>query len=117
MALRVREQMKRILETRQRMQAFPASPTPTPAAKPATPPFVPKAESQAGSSDGNACARQVRQRTFQRDNDLPAEKWLERIEDLRKQGRLDEAKASLADFRKRYPDYRLPEPLRAWGLP
>ncbi len=33
-------------ETRQRMQAFPASPAPTPAAKPATPPFAPKAESQ-----------------------------------------------------------------------
>ncbi|MDB5812332.1 MAG: hypothetical protein JWN94_4454 [Betaproteobacteria bacterium] len=40
------------------------------------------------------------------------EKWLERIEELRKQGKLDEARASLAEFKKRYPDYRLPESLR-----
>ncbi len=44
--------------------------------------------------------------------DLTPEKWLERIEELRKQGKLDEARASLAEFRKRYPDYRLPESLR-----
>jgi|GEM_PF-614056 hypothetical protein len=103
-------------ETRQRMQAFPASPAPTPAAKPATPPFAPKAESQEEAATAmRAPAKSAAE--LERDNDLPAEKWLERIEDLRKQGRLDEAKASLADFRKRYPDYRLPEPLRAWGLP
>jgi hypothetical protein len=49
--------------------------------------------------------------------DLPPEKWLERIEELRKFGRLDEAKASLAEFRKRYPDYQLPVALRDWATP
>jgi hypothetical protein len=47
--------------------------------------------------------------------DLPPEKWLERIVELRKQGKLDEAKASLAEFRKRYPAYRLPDSLRDWA--
>jgi hypothetical protein len=49
---------------------------------------------------------------FERNADLTPEKWLERIEELRRQGKLDEARASLAEFRKRYPDYRLPESLR-----
>lgn len=49
--------------------------------------------------------------------DLSPEKWLEYIEELRKRGRLDEAKSSLAEFRKRYPDYRLPDRLRDWALP
>lgn len=43
---------------------------------------------------------------------LPPEKWLERIEELRKQGKTEEARTALAEFRKRYPDYRLPEALR-----
>jgi hypothetical protein len=51
------------------------------------------------------------------DAGLPPEKWLERIEELRKQGKFEEAKASLAEFRKRYPDYQLPDALRAWSNP
>lgn len=39
-------------------------------------------------------------------------KWLERIEELRKQGKLEEAAKSLAEFRKRYPDYPLPPHLK-----
>lgn len=54
---------------------------------------------------------------LEREVDLAPGKWLERIEDLRRAGRLDEAKAELAEFRKRYPDYRLPEPLRNWVKP
>jgi hypothetical protein len=46
---------------------------------------------------------------------LPPEKWLERIEDLRRQGRIDEARAGFAEFRKRYPDYVLPTALRDWA--
>lgn len=48
----------------------------------------------------------------QSDRDLAPDKWLERIEELRKQGRIDDARASLAEFRKRYPDFKLPETLR-----
>jgi hypothetical protein len=42
---------------------------------------------------------------------LTPEKWLERIAELRKQGREREAQESLAEFRKRYPDYKIPEAL------
>jgi hypothetical protein len=45
---------------------------------------------------------------------LPPEKWLERIEDLRRQGRIDEARAGFAEFRKRYPDYVVPQALLDW---
>lgn len=48
---------------------------------------------------------------------LPPEKWLTRIEELRTQGRIDEARAGLAEFRKRYPDYILPPALRGWAQP
>jgi hypothetical protein len=51
------------------------------------------------------------------DAGLPPEKWLERIEELRKQGKFDEAKASLAEFKKRFPNYPLPDALRAWSIP
>jgi TolA-binding protein len=37
------------------------------------------------------------------------EKWLERIAQLRKEGRHDEADKALAEFRKSYPDYKIPE--------
>lgn len=43
---------------------------------------------------------------------LTPEAWLERIAELRKQGRTREAEESLAEFRKRYPDYKIPERLR-----
>ena len=56
-------------------------------------------------------------KNVERDMDLPPEKWLERIEELRKQGKLDEAKASLMEFRRRYPDYRLPQSLRELSSP
>lgn len=49
---------------------------------------------------------------LERDAELTPDKWLARIEEMRKQGRLDEARASLLEFKKRYPDYRLPESLR-----
>jgi len=37
------------------------------------------------------------------------ERLLERIAELRKEGRHDEADKALAEFRQRYPDYRIPE--------
>ncbi|MDH5220327.1 MAG: hypothetical protein OEW94_03745 [Betaproteobacteria bacterium] len=39
------------------------------------------------------------------------ERWLERIAGLREQGRVREADESLAEFRRRHPDYRIPEPM------
>ena len=40
------------------------------------------------------------------------EKWLEDIRKLKTEGKAAEAERELADFKKRYPDYRLPEDLR-----
>ena len=37
------------------------------------------------------------------------EQWLQGIADLKRQGRNEEAEKQLAEFRKRYPDYRIPE--------
>lgn len=44
---------------------------------------------------------------------LPADEWVRRIETLVAQGREADARTQLAAFRKRYPDYRLPEALRS----
>jgi hypothetical protein len=44
--------------------------------------------------------------------ELSPQAWLERIAELRKQGREREADESLVEFRKRYPDYKIPEALR-----
>ena len=42
----------------------------------------------------------------------PPEKWLEDIRKLKGQGKTTEAERELAEFKKRYPDYRLPEDFR-----
>ena len=38
--------------------------------------------------------------------------WLRRISELQKQGKADEAKASLDEFRRRYPEATIPPELR-----
>jgi hypothetical protein len=43
---------------------------------------------------------------------LPPEQWLQQIEKLLKAGKDAEARASLAEFRKRYPHHPLPEALK-----
>lgn len=42
----------------------------------------------------------------------PPEKWLQRIAELRRAGQTADADALLAEFRRRFPDVRLPEELR-----
>jgi len=39
----------------------------------------------------------------------PPEKWLERIGEMRREGRHEEADKALEEFRKRYPDTKLPD--------
>lgn len=41
----------------------------------------------------------------------PPERELERIAELRRQGKHDEADKALAEFRKNHPDFRIPEPM------
>ena len=40
--------------------------------------------------------------------DEPPERWIERIAEFRKEGRHDEADKLLAEFKQRFPDYKLP---------
>lgn len=66
---------------------------------------APAAQSAAGALSVRSEARAAR---------LPAqaespERTLERIAELRRQGRHDEADQALKEFRKRYPDYRIPQ--------
>jgi hypothetical protein len=42
----------------------------------------------------------------------PPEKWLQRIEELKVQGREAEAQEMLAEFRRRFPQHPLPSSLR-----
>jgi hypothetical protein len=44
---------------------------------------------------------------------LPPERELERIAELRRQGREEEADKALAEFRKRYPDYVISDEMKA----
>ena len=90
-----------------------------PAAKPPPPPPRPAAASMVAPPQATPAPPPppVAVSKLERAADLPPEKWLERIEELRKQGRFDEAKTSLAEFRKRYPDYRLPDALKDWAKP
>ena len=89
-------------------------PTARPEAKPAfapPPPSVqPMAKPESREIAPAAAADSLSK--LERTAELPPDKWLERIEELRKQGKLEEARATLAEFRKRYPDYRLPDTLR-----
>ena len=96
----------------QKAQKAPASSAIPPAAAPAQPPahdavggireapqpraaLRSRAEATTGAVSGFATAS--------------PEQWLQGIADLKRQGRDDEAEKQLAEFRKRYPDYRIPE--------
>ncbi len=57
-----------------------------------------------GPSAGRAAVSEAKERT--------PEKWLEDIRKLKAQGKTTEAERELAEFKKRHPDYRLPEDLR-----
>jgi len=45
------------------------------------------------------------------------EEWLKNIQDLLRKGETARAREQLAEFRKRYPDYRVPETLRGLEAP
>ncbi|MDH3320593.1 MAG: hypothetical protein OEO84_13010, partial [Betaproteobacteria bacterium] len=45
------------------------------------------------------------------------EQWLERIAKLRAAGQVREADESFAEFKRRYPDYKIPEAMRARVAP
>jgi len=86
-----------------------------PAAAPATP-APPQADSRDQSSAAAAGALLARPQAKEDSrvvasiaSPLSPEQLLERIAELRKQGRHEEADKALAEFRKLYPDYRISE--------
>jgi len=109
--------------------AAPAAETrlhlPAPAEKPAPRAEDSAAPSAAGSVAGVLAGRDARESTIRERAEPQSalemrakrageaaetpERQLERIADLRRQGRHDEADKALAEFRKRYPDYKIPE--------
>ena len=66
------------------------------------------------TKDGKKAEATLKKEIEERQKKLQAEgqKIQAAMEELRKQGRIDDARASLAEFRKRYPDFKLPETLR-----
>ena len=90
-----------------RLQAQPAAPPATAAASAADAGGLRESAStvrSAGVMASRLAASEAKERT--------PEKWLEDIRKLKSQGKTTEAERELAEFRKRHPDYRLPEDLR-----
>ncbi len=106
-------------------QAAPTQATPPePLAKrePSPPPAAPPAAEARESDRADETSRLKAQpearaamrseRALEKALDLAAaspEQWLQGIADLKRQGRNEEAEKQLAEFRKRYPDFRIPE--------
>jgi hypothetical protein len=90
----------------------PAPAPPPPAAKPA--PRPPAREMQSSAPASDAAVAPLQKSAADADYaglDTP-EKWVARLRDLRRQGRLDEATRAFTEFRKRYPQYVLPADLQ-----
>src|SRR5688500_7180509 len=75
---------------------------PAPASPPATAPS--RAEGQSAMGERRAATDSIAAAAAR-----SPEQWLQGIADLRRQGRHEEADRELAEFRKRHPDYRIPE--------
>lgn len=102
------------LETRSQAEdTASAAPVPAPPDTP-TANVVPKETVRPSAVAPRAAAAPVSglQTQAQEIHDLPPEQWLAKIESLRREGKAAEAKRSLAEFRRRYPDYPLPPSLR-----
>ncbi|MBS1196593.1 MAG: hypothetical protein H6R18_378 [Proteobacteria bacterium] len=127
------------IEKKDRLEALPAPFPAAPAVMPekaAGPPVQTKADSQLGSGaaapaspmrDRNAASpdsrasipeesrartpadAQAQQKAITKES--PAT-WIEKIRRLRREGKMAEAEQSLAEFRRAYPDYKLPEDFR-----
>jgi hypothetical protein len=84
-------------------------PAPAPASSPAAADAAREVASVTQGSAGAAAARsEVRAARLMAQTESP-ERTLERIAELRRQSRHEEADKALAEFRKRYPDYKIPE--------
>ena len=79
-----------------------------PAEQPAAPPAAAAVRESARADAALRSERIVEQKVAGLAAASP-EQWLQGIADLKRQGRNEEAERQLAEFRKRYPDYRIPE--------
>lgn len=93
----------------------PAVSRPAPAAAGSPAPQPQAATTRADAKRGSAQRSESAAKPVQ--EDLPPEAWLARIAELRRAGRHAEADESYAAFRRRHPDYRIPEALREQVLP
>jgi len=99
------------------MAKEPASPAAEAEDQKATAPMVESAQDAALKSrdadmeSGKAASVQPMKQVVPIKQQNPQE-WLEEIEKLRRDGKLKEARESLAEFRKHYPDHELPKALR-----
>jgi len=92
-------------------RAAPAPSDASPAATVSVPEAPPGAETErVRRSDVESAAKPA-------DVDSSPEAWLARIVELRREGRLAQADESYAAFRRRYPEYRIPDAIRDQVLP
>ena len=102
--------------------AFARDPTPAPEAAPqetrredslrsadAAPGPAGSGEAASVKIAGNTAAPAAASRATPAKRELAPDAWLERIADLRKQGEDKEADEQFAEFKRRYPDYRISE--------
>jgi len=112
----------------QKAQKAPSSPAPPPAASAPAPAqdavsgARESARADAGAKPAAPMREEVRARASRAPDAAPAaagalgafayaspEQWLQGIDDLKRQNRHDEAEKQLTEFRKQYPNYRIPE--------
>jgi hypothetical protein len=99
-------------EDRARGDAAPASPPVVAQAAPAPAPEPARREMESPRPQASAAAGARTMGQLQSKIESP-DAWIERIADLRKQDKHDEADKALEEFRERYPDYRLTDEMKA----
>ena len=99
-------EVRRARESESRAAAQPAPARPSAPAAAASPrrETGPQVSDRANGQAGGVAASEAKERR--------PEKWIEDIRRLKAQGKTEEADRDLAEFKKRYPEHRLPEDLR-----
>lgn len=104
------------MQTRPAEQAASAAPR-APEAAIAARPAPPAAAERDALVDADRARAQLGSAAKRADLAETPERMLERIAALRREGRHKEADDLYAEFRRRFPDYRIPEPMREQVLP
>ena len=92
---------QRVFDAQQRLRAMQA------------PPAAGAVSEPAATLQGSGVAAPVANRLATPEaKERTPEKWIEDIRKLKTEGKASEAERELAEFKKRYPDYRLPDDLR-----